>query len=59
MGETLAIDARADHLWRSYTQMQTEAPALVATETQGAQIKLRDGRWLIDGIASWWTACHG
>jgi adenosylmethionine-8-amino-7-oxononanoate aminotransferase len=27
--------------------------------TEGCQIVLADGRELIDGIASWWTACHG
>lgn len=52
-------DPRTRHLWRPYTQMQTEAPSLVAVETEGARIRLADGRWLIDGIASWWTACHG
>jgi adenosylmethionine-8-amino-7-oxononanoate aminotransferase len=55
----VAADPRAGHLWRPYTQMQTEAPPLVAVETEGARIRLADGRWLIDGIASWWTACHG
>lgn len=52
-------DPRLLHLWRPYTQMQTETPPLTAVETEGARIKLADGRWLIDGIASWWTACHG
>ena len=55
----VGADPRARHLWRPYTQMQTEAPSLVAVETDGARIRLADGRWLIDGIASWWTACHG
>ena len=39
--------------------MQTEAPPLAVVATDGARLKLADGRWLIDGIASWWTACHG
>ena len=55
----VGADPRARHLWRPYTQMKTEAPSLVAVETDGARIRLADGRWLIDGIASWWTACHG
>ena len=52
-------DPRLTHLWRPYTQMKTEANPYTAVETRGAQIKLLDGRWLIDGISSWWTACHG
>src|SRR5262249_18205692 len=27
--------------------------------THGSRIVLADGRELVDGIASWWTACHG
>lgn len=30
-----------------------------AKRTEGSVIELADGRRLIDGIASWWTACHG
>ena len=55
----MGTDPRLRHLWRPYTQMQTEAPPLEAVATEGARIRLADGRWLIDGIASWWTACHG
>ena len=47
------------HLWRPYTQMQTALPPLRAVRTQGLDITLADGRVLLDGIASWWTACHG
>jgi adenosylmethionine-8-amino-7-oxononanoate aminotransferase len=46
-------------LWRPYTQMQTASAPLEAVRTQGAHIHLADGRVLIDGVASWWTACHG
>lgn len=39
--------------------MQTAPAPLPVAATQGVRIKLSDGRDLIDGIASWWTACHG
>ncbi len=39
--------------------MKTAAPPLAVTATHGSRIVLADGRELIDGIASWWTACHG
>ena len=48
-----------DAVWRPYTQMLTALPPLVAVRTQGSRIWLDDGRCLVDGIASWWTACHG
>jgi adenosylmethionine-8-amino-7-oxononanoate aminotransferase len=32
---------------------------LPVVRTHGSRIVLADGRELIDGIASWWTACHG
>ena len=47
------------NLWRPYTQMQGAPPPLRASSTQGCTITLDDGRTLIDGVASWWTACHG
>jgi adenosylmethionine-8-amino-7-oxononanoate aminotransferase len=39
--------------------MRTASAPLEAVRTEGARIHLADGRVLIDGIASWWTACHG
>jgi adenosylmethionine---8-amino-7-oxononanoate aminotransferase len=47
------------HIWLPYTQMKTAADLLPVVRTQGSRITLADGRELIDGIASWWTACHG
>ena len=46
-------------LWLPYTQMRTAPPPLRAAWTDGCRIGLADGRVLVDGIASWWTACHG
>jgi adenosylmethionine-8-amino-7-oxononanoate aminotransferase len=39
--------------------MQTAPTPLTVVSTHGARIRLADGRELIDGISSWWTACHG
>jgi adenosylmethionine-8-amino-7-oxononanoate aminotransferase len=47
------------HLWLPYRQMKTAPPPLVVERTAGVRLYLADGRELIDGIASWWTACHG
>ena len=51
--------AGLDHIWLPYAQMQTARPPLPVERTHGCRIVLSDGRELIDGIASWWTACHG
>ncbi|MGH6984437.1 MAG: adenosylmethionine--8-amino-7-oxononanoate transaminase [Stellaceae bacterium] len=47
------------HLWLPYTQMRMAPAPLPAVRTEGCKIHLADGSVLIDGIASWWTACHG
>jgi adenosylmethionine-8-amino-7-oxononanoate aminotransferase len=48
-----------DHIWLPYAQMKTAPAPLPVVRTQGTRIHLADGRELVDGIASWWTACHG
>jgi len=53
------FEAGLDHIWRPYVQMKTAPPPLPVERTDGCRIVLADGRELIDGIASWWTACHG
>ncbi len=49
----------ADHLWMPYTQMRTAPLPLPVVATEDVYLVLSDGRRLIDGLASWWTACHG
>jgi adenosylmethionine---8-amino-7-oxononanoate aminotransferase len=51
--------AGIDHVWLPYAQMKTAPLPLPVADTHGSRIVLADGRELIDGIASWWTACHG
>ena len=48
-----------EHIWLPYAQMKTAPAPLAVTATEGSRIILADGRALVDGIASWWTACHG
>ena len=50
---------KTSHLWLPYSQMQTAPEPLLVERTDGVRLYLADGRVLIDGIASWWTACHG
>jgi len=47
------------HIWRPYAQMKTEPDPLPVVGAHGSRLVLADGRELIDGVGSWWTACHG
>ncbi|MDB5455549.1 MAG: adenosylmethionine--8-amino-7-oxononanoate transaminase [Caulobacter sp.] len=53
------LTAGARHVWRPYCQMKTAMPPLPVVATHGSRLVLADGRELVDGLASWWTACHG
>src|SRR5262245_44397564 len=52
-------EAGLGHVWLPYSQMKTLRPPLAVARTEGCRIVLADGHELVDGIASWWTACHG
>lgn len=49
----------AAHVWRPYTQMKTAPAPIPVARTYGSKLVLADGRELIDGVSSWWTAIHG
>ena len=48
-----------EHVWLPYTQMKTAPLPVPVVGARGVRLKTADGRELIDGVASWWTACHG
>lgn len=48
-----------DYLWHPYSAMHSDAPAFPVSSASGVHIKLEDGRELIDGMSSWWSAIHG
>lgn len=47
------------HIWLPYTQMKRAPLPLPVVASEGVRLTLADGRLLIDGVASWWTAVHG
>lgn len=47
------------HIWHPYASA-TEPPLLFPVESaHGVRLRLTDGRELIDGVSSWWSAIHG
>ena len=47
----------AAHIWHPYAA--PGVPTLQVVGTEGAYLQLADGRQVIDGMSSWWAACHG
>ena len=52
-----ALDAR--HVWHPYATLPAARPALEVERAEGVWLTLADGRRVIDGMSSWWCACHG
>lgn len=55
--QLLQIDR--DHLWHPYASALTPPPVLPVAVAHGVRLTLADGRELIDGVSSWWSAIHG
>ncbi|MGB9498236.1 MAG: adenosylmethionine--8-amino-7-oxononanoate transaminase [Dissulfuribacterales bacterium] len=47
------------HIWHPYTSMTRPLPAYAVKSAKGVYLRLTDGRELIDGMSSWWSAIHG
>ena len=55
--DLLAFDVK--HVWHPYTSMKNPSTVLPVVSAQGVYLELADGRRLIDGMSSWWSALHG
>jgi adenosylmethionine-8-amino-7-oxononanoate aminotransferase len=47
------------HIWHPYSAIGADTPVYPVVSASGVRLRLRDGRELIDGMASWWCAIHG
>jgi len=53
------LESGYQHIWLPYAQMKTAPVPLPVIGAADCELHLADGRTLIDGIASWWSMCHG
>ncbi len=53
------LDLDQKHVWHPYSSFAAPLLPYPVESTDGVRIKLKDGRELIDGMASWWSAVHG
>ncbi len=55
--QLLALDHA--HVWHPYSSMDSAEAVYPVASAQGVMLHLADGRELIDGMSSWWSAIHG
>lgn len=59
MTEQELLDYDRAHIWHPYTSATTPLTCYPVEKAEGVHIQLMDGRRLIDGMSSWWSAIHG
>jgi adenosylmethionine-8-amino-7-oxononanoate aminotransferase len=53
------VDRDRAHLWHPYASVLTESPLYGVVDACGTRLTLEDGRTVVDGMSSWWSAIHG
>ena len=55
--ENLIFDAK--HIWHPYSSVENPPVIHEIIAAEGVRLTLADGRTIIDGMSSWWSAIHG
>lgn len=55
--ENLLFDAQ--HIWHPYSSVANPPIIHEVVSAEGVRLTLADGRSIIDGMSSWWSAIHG
>lgn len=55
--EITELDKR--YVWHPYSAIGSNEPVYPVESAHGCRLTLSDGRHLIDGMSSWWSAIHG
>jgi adenosylmethionine-8-amino-7-oxononanoate aminotransferase len=53
------LESDRQHVWHPYSAVHSDLPVFPIKSAQGVYLTLPDGRKLIDGMSSWWSAIHG
>jgi adenosylmethionine-8-amino-7-oxononanoate aminotransferase len=53
----MSLDRR--YVWHPYSAIGASEPVFPVVGASGVRLRLADGRELIDGMSSWWSAIHG
>jgi adenosylmethionine-8-amino-7-oxononanoate aminotransferase len=48
-----------EKVWHPYAPIPASFPPFPVESASGVRLRLADGRELVDGMASWWSAIHG
>lgn len=47
------------HIWHPYSSIINPLPCYSVISAKGVHLKLQNGKNIIDGMSSWWSAIHG